>query len=214
MFCYSKLIKNRLYSTSFFVLNKDKAIHLFFKLNKLDNYSYFLQTIISNLKSNTIYTVYVKIISNQDNFYLAGNQFGFNYKSNSDITLLYDNVIIRLEDYFSSYNLDDDDILYIQLSFSVIDKKIYSKLKLDNKFYLDLDKLDDKDIFDYIVVTKIIDDINLISNLNDKINLNDNNVIKDLIETKKITTTPVTVNKDSLGKKLNVKLDIIIILLK
>lgn len=69
---------------------------------------------------------------------MAGNQFGFYYLSNHNIIELFDNVNIRLQDYLSSYNLVDEDILYIQLSFRTIDKKIYSELKLDSEYILDI----------------------------------------------------------------------------
>ena len=69
---------------------------------------------------------------------MVGNQFGFYYLSNHNIIELFDNVNIRLEDYLSCYNLVDEGVLYIQLSFRTIDKKIYYELKLDSQYILDI----------------------------------------------------------------------------
>lgn len=37
----------------------------------------------------------------------------------------------RLEEYFSYYNLVDEDIIYLQVSFRLLDRMIYSDIVLD-----------------------------------------------------------------------------------
>lgn len=63
------------------------------------------------------YTVYVKVRYDVDNFFMAGNQFGFRYDNETNLSDLYFDILQRLEQYYSSYNLSDSDIVYIQVSF-------------------------------------------------------------------------------------------------
>jgi hypothetical protein len=67
---------------------------------------------------------------------MAGNQFGFNYRSDFDIKCLYQQVKFRLDDYFSHYHLTNNDILYVQLSFRMMDIKFFSKFKIDKPIYV------------------------------------------------------------------------------
>ena len=39
----------------------------------------------------------------------------------------------RLEDYFSSYSLEDEDIVYVQVSFRLLDRMIFSDLVIDKE---------------------------------------------------------------------------------
>lgn len=94
--CYTTLSHTRFLSTPSFVPAKLKATHLFFSLNDFDNYFNFQTKFISfALPCNEIYTVYIKIRYNQDNFFMTGNQFGFHYLSNHNLIELFDNVKIR-----------------------------------------------------------------------------------------------------------------------
>lgn len=69
---------------------------------------------------------------------MVGNQFGFNFSSKKDIDNLFTSVISRLEDYFSAYNLTNDDIIYIQISLRKTDQKLLSKFYLDKPLFLNL----------------------------------------------------------------------------
>lgn len=53
-----------------------------------------------DLNMNTVYSTYIKIRYNINHFFMAGHQFGFNYLSDDDLLDLYDNIILRLEEYF------------------------------------------------------------------------------------------------------------------
>ena len=84
----------------------------------------------SNLSKDQRYIVYIKVRYNIDMFFMVGNQFGFYYKSSDSFIELYDNINIKLDEYFSSYNLTDNDIIYIQISFRLLNKATYNSLKL------------------------------------------------------------------------------------
>lgn len=59
-----------------------------------------------------------------DVYYMAGNQFGFKYKDidhNYNLNYLDNNVISSIQRLFDVYNLTDDEIVYIQISFRQID---------------------------------------------------------------------------------------------
>ena len=107
---------------------------------------------------------------------MVGNQFGFNYISNDNNLELFDLIKIKLEHYLSYYNLVDEDILYIQISFRKINKKIYSELKLDTKYLLNIDNIE----------------------------VNDNFIKRDILNTKKLISLPVNIDKDYLGKPLDI----------
>lgn len=60
-----------------------------------------------------VYTVFVKVRYNIDNFFMAGNQFGFVYSDYNELSLRYRNVVKRLEECMESYDLSDDNIIFI-----------------------------------------------------------------------------------------------------
>lgn len=102
------------------------------------------------LPYDNVYTVYVKVRYNVDSFFMVGNQFGFVFDSNSSLNGLFDNINDRLSDYFSYYNLEDDDIVYIQISFRLLDRKVYSGLSIDktNLSYTSSTKTEQKNVVD------------------------------------------------------------------
>lgn len=62
---------------------------------------------------------------------MAGNQFGFKYDYREDLNTLFADINIRLQEYLGYYNLHDEDIVYIQVSFRLLDKMIYTDLMID-----------------------------------------------------------------------------------
>ena len=104
----------------------------FFNLSTLGDLQAFIKQMVSyKLPFDNVFTVYVKVRYNVDSFFMVGNQFGFVFNSNSSLNGLFDNINDRLSDYFSYYNLEDDDIVYIQISFRLLDRKVYSDLSID-----------------------------------------------------------------------------------
>jgi len=61
---------------------------------------------------------------------MCGNQFGFNYKSTNDIDKLFSIVIDKIDESLQGYGLSDDDIVWVQLTFRVVDVKLYDNAKL------------------------------------------------------------------------------------
>ena len=76
-----------------------------------------------------MYTTYVKIRYNNDSHAMCGNQFGFNYKSTDDIDKLFSIVIDKIDESLQGYGLSDDDIVWVQLTFRVVDAKLYDNAK-------------------------------------------------------------------------------------
>lgn len=99
---------------------------------------------------------------------MAGNQFAFNYFSDSEIKAMFDTNKIRLNQYFDDYNLTEYDIRYVQLAIRQKDKKLLYEF------------------FIYKDIPVYISDV-------------DNNFIKDNL------SISISVNEDSLGKPLDVK---------
>ena len=119
------------------IRKSEKPIFLYLSMDDLYNTSSFKHKVENCLIVDGIYTVFVKVRYNIDSFFIAGNQFGFEYKNINSINDLLSCVNIRLEQYFSSYNLTDESIIYIQLSFSKLDKKLVSEFKLEKKDHND-----------------------------------------------------------------------------
>ena len=114
-----------------YIYSLNKPIHLFFNLFDLDDSIFFKQHIINNIAMNSIYTVFIKVRYNQDSFFMVGNQFGFSFKSTDDIDNLLSDIKFRLNDYLEDYNLSDDSITYIQVSFKQLDIRLLSEFILN-----------------------------------------------------------------------------------
>lgn len=56
-----------------------------------------------------------------------------------------------MEEYFGYYNLVDEDIVYIQVSFRLLDKMIYSDLFIDKNKLVNMTYTEKKDTLDLIV---------------------------------------------------------------
>lgn len=67
---------------------------------------------------------------------MAGNQFGFEFNSTSDINDLYEVIYNRLDEYLDTYNLKENDISYVMLSFRQKDKKLLSEFSLSEKQHI------------------------------------------------------------------------------
>lgn len=63
---------------------------------------------------------------------MAGNQFGFIFHSDQSIYDFYGIVRDRLEEYFKDYNLIDDDIVYVELSFKKFNTKLFSEFSIED----------------------------------------------------------------------------------
>ncbi len=98
------------------------------------------------------YTVYVKVRYDVDNFFMAGNQFGFRYDNETNLSDLYFDILQRLEQYYSSYNLSDSDIVYIQVSFRSLYWQVKSDLSINNIKSLTLSNQDTKRSLDIITI--------------------------------------------------------------
>lgn len=98
---------------------------MFFNISDLFDINSFVDKFLDYKLVKGTYMVYCKVRYSGYNFFMCGNQFYFNYKSDQDIKNIYNDNNLRLEIHFSNYLLVDDNILYIQLSFMPIDK-VYS----------------------------------------------------------------------------------------
>lgn len=113
---------------------KNKPVNAYFGVGDFYDLSLFTNKILNvNLSVYNVQTVYVKVRYSKDSFLMAGNQFGFKFSSVKDFQVLFNDINTRLEDYFSSYNLEDEDIVYVQVSFRLLDRMIQSDLVRDKE---------------------------------------------------------------------------------
>jgi predicted RNA-binding protein len=100
----------------------------------------------TKLYIGNIYTVFVKVRYNIDAFFMAGNQFGFKYTDTSKLGEIYQVVLQKLDKYMEDYDLIQEDVVYIELSFRKKDKILLSDISVDRnithieKRVLDTDK--------------------------------------------------------------------------
>ena len=110
---------------STYIYSKNKPILLYFDIKEFTT-SLFINKISSQVPKDLLYTVLIKVRYDLDSFFMAGNQFGFDFTSHQDIHNLLTTVVSRLEEYFDDYDLTEDDIVYIQISFRQKDKQLLS----------------------------------------------------------------------------------------
>ena len=108
-----------------YIRSKTKTTSYYVNITELYNKG--IYDINNFIQADTRYTVYIKVRYNEDNYFMAGNQFGFLYSSKINIDELYGTIISRLEEYFTNYNLTDEDIVYIELIFRKFDTKLLSE---------------------------------------------------------------------------------------
>lgn len=97
----------------------------YFDIKDLDNLSTFTNK-LNSIESNYVYSVYVKVRYSSNNFFMAGNNFGFAYNSKDDVVLLLYTINSRLEGYFAEYNISGEVTDYIQVSFTKLTPSILS----------------------------------------------------------------------------------------
>nr|YP_010692868.1 hypothetical protein P1Q94_mgp29 [Periconia digitata]WCA44867.1 hypothetical protein [Periconia digitata] len=106
-----------------FVFNSGcDTTRIVFETNQLGQEN-FVNTIKEEIDIGHVYTVF-KVRYNQDSFFMAGNQFGFKYTSDSSLLEIYTNVIDRLKLYMEHYDLVQNDLFYVQL----VLKKTYNSI--------------------------------------------------------------------------------------
>lgn len=123
---------------STYITSRDKPLVLYFNVHEFNSLPNFRNSVISKISYGVIYTVFIKIRYNIDSFFMAGNQFGFNFTSNNDIYDLLSIINIRLEEYFEDYNLTDLSVVYVQLTFNKLDVKLLSEFLLDKPNYISI----------------------------------------------------------------------------
>jgi hypothetical protein len=105
-----------------------------------------------NLSIDNVYTIYVKVIYDKDTFFMVGNQFGFNFSYENSYEVLFYDITIRLEEYFAHYYLVNEDIVYVQVSFRLLDIMIYSDLFIDKDILVNMTPTEKKDTLDLFVI--------------------------------------------------------------
>jgi hypothetical protein len=118
-----------------YIQSKEKALNIYFNFYEL-KYPAFNNKINSNVTKGLIYTVYIKVRYNIDSFFMLGNQFGFDFSSEDKIYDLLGIVIDRLEEAFEEYNLIDESVVYVQLTFRKLDTKLLSVFSLDKSNHI------------------------------------------------------------------------------
>lgn len=121
---------------SSYVQSKNKPLVVYFALHELYSPT-FNDKIISGIHMGHIYTVIIKVRYDGNNFFMAGNQFGFNYESLNNIDDLLTIINNKLDDYFSDYNLSDDSVLYVEVTFRQLDNKLLSEFSLKTPGYVE-----------------------------------------------------------------------------
>lgn len=106
-----------------------KPIAIYFNMSHPQSIP-FGDKVSSKISLGNIYTFFIKVRYDYNNFFIAGSQFGFYYYSNDKIDNLLQIVNNRLEDCFNTYNITDELILYVQLSFKLLDNKLLSEFLL------------------------------------------------------------------------------------
>ena len=108
------------FSASFRVEDLYNAKHS----NNIDNIK---NLILHKLDNNTLYTTYIKIRYSNNLFMMAGNQIGFKYNSDIDLHELINVFTERIQQCLDKYELDSDEIVYVQLLFRKVNTSIITE---------------------------------------------------------------------------------------
>ena len=132
---------------SSYIRETNKPFIVILRLSDLDDFNVFSSKIKASLPTNISYIVFIKIRYFSDNFCMCGKQFGFDFdfKSQDQLSWLFDIVNNRITSSFEVYNMISDDIVYIQISFRKLDIKLLSDFTLDKKSIVN-DNLSNKEI--------------------------------------------------------------------
>lgn len=178
-------------------------INSYFEIGDFNDLSLFTAKIVNtNLSLDNIYTVYVKVRYNIDNFFMVGNQFGFVFSSEKSYKVLFYDITIRLEEYFAYYNLVNEDIVYVQISFRLLDKMIYSDLLINKDKLANITSTEKKDTLDLIVIPTATNEDGLGKCL--PVVLDSNNFIKEvniIIKDRKSNFLDIIIDKTKYIKK-------------
>lgn len=115
----------------------------------------------SNLPIDNVFTVYIKIRYDKDNFLMIGNQLGFEFKSHDDFGLLLKDINGRFEEFFGKYDIKDLDIVYIQVSFRLLDRMVFSDLFIDKEVLQDAHVSEKKAILNVVSIPATTDENDL-----------------------------------------------------
>lgn len=110
-----------------------KTLSISFRLEDLydakynNNIDKIKNLILRKLNKESLYTTYIKIRYSNDLFMKAGNQIGFKYNSDIDLHELVNVVTERIQQCLDKYQLDSDEIVYIQLLFRKVNTSIITE---------------------------------------------------------------------------------------
>lgn len=66
-----------------------------------------------------------------DNYFMVGNPFGFIYDTENSLNDLYKIFRYKVEDYFKEYNLLDEEVIYLRITFRKYDIRILADFRKD-----------------------------------------------------------------------------------
>lgn len=101
-----------------------------FSLHDLYSLKSFTDKLKDKLEINSDYLVLIKIRFT-DNYKMAGSSSGFSYENILSFNNLYDRVLKGLIKIIEQYSYPEENVVYIQLIFRKIDKKLLSDILLD-----------------------------------------------------------------------------------
>lgn len=124
-----------------YIFGKNKPFGIFFKIWEL-YFNNFLNAISKIIPCDFVYTVFIRVRYNKNEYFIAGNQFAFNYSSKLEVKGMLDIVMSRLDQYLDDYNLNSYDISYIQLAFRQKDHKLLSEFSVQKDKPLHISDID------------------------------------------------------------------------
>lgn len=114
-------------------VNKKDCTLVYFDPHFIYSNDYVINVIKDGKIMYSNYTVYIKLKYGNDDFIMAGNQFGWFYNEEKDILSLKNDILNRVNNTLEDYGMDFSEIIYINVAFRLVDKVIFSKLKYDKK---------------------------------------------------------------------------------
>lgn len=99
-----------------YTFGRNKPVYFHLELHQM-NLDYFAVQVNTKVPYNCTYTVFIRVKYNYNEYFMAGNQFGFTFDNDKRIQQVFKVIVDRFNKYMEYYKLTAKDIRYVAVGF-------------------------------------------------------------------------------------------------